>query len=34
MVHKSEGATLTDNPILGLEAEIRALKETVRVMRD
>ncbi len=34
MVHKAEGATLTDNPILGLEGEIRALKETVRVMRD
>ena len=34
MVHKSEGATLTDNPILGLEAEIRVLKETVQVMRD
>ena len=34
MIQKTESSTLTDNPILGLESEIRALKETVRVMRD
>ena len=34
MAQKTESDTLTDNPILGLESEIRALKETVRVMRD
>ena len=34
MVHRTESTTLADNPILDLEAEIRALKETVGVMRD
>jgi len=34
MIQKTESDTLTDNPILGLESEIRALKETVGVMRD
>ena len=34
MVHKSGSSTLDDNPILGLESEIRVLKETVQVMRD
>ena len=34
MIQNTESDTLTDNPILGLESEIRALKETVRVMRD
>ncbi|SVC73680.1 uncharacterized protein METZ01_LOCUS326534, partial [marine metagenome] len=33
MENKSDSATLTDDPVLGLEAEIRALKETVQVMR-
>ena len=34
MNDKTPSTTLSDNPILGLETEIRALKKTIQVMRD
>ncbi len=33
MIQKSENIALTENPVLGLGTEIRALKQTIQVMQ-